>query len=80
MEGQAPIYIPQEQGGPVMPQAPGSIFVASYDSQGYSVGIRNRLHTGGPLLMCLGMYISVSGWWVGVEAVNDRTELRDANQ
>jgi hypothetical protein len=28
------IYIPQEQGGPVIPQALGSLFVVSYDSQG----------------------------------------------
>jgi hypothetical protein len=29
------IYIPQEQGGPVIPSAQGPRFVASYDSQGY---------------------------------------------
>jgi hypothetical protein len=29
------------------PQAPGSVFVAYYDSQGYSGGIRTRLHMGG---------------------------------
>jgi hypothetical protein len=28
------IYIPQEQGGPVIPRALGSLFIASYDSQG----------------------------------------------
>jgi hypothetical protein len=28
-------YIPQKQGGPVIPQALGSLFVASCDSQGY---------------------------------------------
>jgi hypothetical protein len=28
------------------PQALGSLFVASYDSQGYGGGIRSRLHTG----------------------------------
>jgi hypothetical protein len=37
------IYIAQEQGGPM---AVGSLFVASYDSQGYDGGIRNRLHRG----------------------------------
>jgi hypothetical protein len=44
LEGQVPvrIYIPQEQGGTVIPQALSSIFVASYDSQGE--GIRPRLH------------------------------------
>jgi hypothetical protein len=40
------IYIPQVQGGPVIPPGTGSIFVASYDSQGYGEGIRPRLHTG----------------------------------
>jgi hypothetical protein len=34
------IYITQEQGGPVIPQALGSLFVASYDSQRYSGSIR----------------------------------------
>jgi hypothetical protein len=33
------IYIPQEQGSPVIPPALGSLFVASYDSQGYGGGI-----------------------------------------
>jgi hypothetical protein len=35
LEGQVPVFIsPQEQGGPVIPRALGSLFVASYDSQG----------------------------------------------
>jgi hypothetical protein len=40
------IYIPQEQGGPVIP--PGTVFsfVTSYNSQGYSGDILTRLHTG----------------------------------
>jgi hypothetical protein len=33
------IYIPQEQGGPVIPPALGSLYVVSYDSQGYGGGI-----------------------------------------
>jgi hypothetical protein len=33
------IYVPQEQGGPVIPRALGSLYVVSYDSQGYSRGI-----------------------------------------
>jgi hypothetical protein len=37
-------YIPQEQGGPVLPQALSSFYVASYDSQGYGGGILTRLH------------------------------------
>jgi hypothetical protein len=40
-----PIYIPQEEGGPVNPQTQGSLFVASYDSLGYGGGNRTRLHT-----------------------------------
>jgi hypothetical protein len=35
------IYIPQEQGGPVIPSG-----VSSYNSQGYGGGIRTRLHAG----------------------------------
>jgi hypothetical protein len=40
------IYIPQEQGGPVIPPGTGFPFVASYDSQGCGGGILTRLHTG----------------------------------
>jgi hypothetical protein len=40
------IYIPQEQGGPVIPQPLGSLFVASCESQGYDLDIRPRLHEG----------------------------------
>jgi hypothetical protein len=40
------IYIPQEEDDSVNPQALGSIFVASYDSQVYGRGIRAGLHTG----------------------------------
>jgi hypothetical protein len=40
------IYIPQEQGGPVIPPGTGFPFVASYDSQGYGWSLRPRLHTG----------------------------------
>jgi hypothetical protein len=40
------IYIPQEQGGPVIyPQVMGSLFIASYNSQGYGGGILTHLHT-----------------------------------
>jgi hypothetical protein len=44
------IYILQKQGGPVIPPGNGFLFVASYDSQGYGVGIRTRLHLGYCLL------------------------------
>jgi hypothetical protein len=40
------IYIPPDQGGPLYPQAQGSLFVVSYNSQCYGGGIRNRSHTG----------------------------------
>jgi hypothetical protein len=50
------IYIPQEQGGPVTPQALGSLFVASYDSRGYGGGIRTRLHAGYLMFNCNGSY------------------------
>jgi hypothetical protein len=40
------IYIPQGQGGPVIPPDTRFPFIASYDSQGYGGGIRVRLHTG----------------------------------
>jgi hypothetical protein len=43
------IYIPQEQGGPVIPpQALGSLYVASYDSQSYGGGIVTLREPGGP--------------------------------
>jgi hypothetical protein len=44
LEGQ--FLISQEQGGPVTPQALGSVFVASDDSQGYGGYIQSRLHAG----------------------------------
>jgi hypothetical protein len=40
------IYIAQEQGGPVIPQVMGSLFVAAYNSHDYGGGIRTRLHAG----------------------------------
>jgi hypothetical protein len=38
------IYIPQEQGGPVIPPGTGFPFSRLYDPQGYGGGIRTRLH------------------------------------
>jgi hypothetical protein len=59
--GQGPlIYVPQEQSGPVIPQALGSLLVAFYVSQGCGRGIRARLHTG--------------GCWSGYIALRARTE------
>jgi hypothetical protein len=45
LEGQVPVHTcPRNRVAQLYPQAPGSIFVASYDSQGYGGGIRPRLH------------------------------------
>jgi hypothetical protein len=44
--GQGPcIYITQEQGGPLYPQALGSRYIASYYSQGRSGGILTHFYT-----------------------------------
>jgi hypothetical protein len=40
------IYIPQEQGDPVIPPGTEFLFVTSYYLQGYGGGIGTRLHTG----------------------------------
>jgi hypothetical protein len=54
-EGPGPrIYIAQEQGCPVITPGTGSLFVASYDSQGYDGGIRTRLCTGFRVLVLSG--------------------------
>jgi hypothetical protein len=45
--GQVPIFIsPRNRVAQLYLQALDSLFVASYDSQGYGGGIRTRLHTG----------------------------------
>jgi hypothetical protein len=47
LEGQVPVFISPKNGVvQLYPQALGSLFVASCDSQGYGGGIRHRLHTG----------------------------------
>jgi hypothetical protein len=47
LEGQVPVFItPRNRVTRLYTQALGSIFVVSYDSQGYSESIRPRLHTG----------------------------------
>jgi hypothetical protein len=43
LERQVPVFISLRNR---VAQALGSLFVASYDSQGYGGGIRTRLHTG----------------------------------
>jgi hypothetical protein len=46
LEGQVPVFkSPRNMVAHLYPQALGSIFVVSYDSQGYGGGIRTRLHT-----------------------------------
>jgi hypothetical protein len=52
------IYIPQEQGGPVIPLGTGFTFVASYDLQGYGGGILTRLHTSANLVV---VYLTANG-------------------
>jgi hypothetical protein len=47
LEGQVPVFIsPRNRVARLCPQALGSLFVASYDSQGNGGGIRPHLHTG----------------------------------
>jgi hypothetical protein len=47
LEGQVPLFIyPRNKVAKLCPQALGSIFIASYDSQGYGGGIRTCLHVG----------------------------------
>jgi hypothetical protein len=47
LEGQVPVFIsPRNRVSQLYPQALGSLFVASYESQGYGGGIRRRLHMG----------------------------------
>jgi hypothetical protein len=47
LEGQLPVFISSSNKvARLYPQALGSLFVASYDSQGYGGDIRNLLHTG----------------------------------
>jgi hypothetical protein len=46
LEGQSPVFIsPRNRVVRLYPQALGSLFIASYDSQGYGGGIWTRLHT-----------------------------------
>jgi hypothetical protein len=63
------IYIPQEQGGPVIPQALGSIFVASYDSQGYDGG-RGRIHLAQYRDQCRALVNTEINLWVSYKVAN----------
>jgi hypothetical protein len=60
LEDQVPVCMsPQWQGGPVTtPQAPRSLFVVSYDSQGCGGGILTRVHSRKPNIS-LYIYICV---------------------
>jgi hypothetical protein len=58
------IYIPQEQGGPVITRALGSLSVASYDSQGCGGSILTRLYTGVcDIYWIFSRYISTFVWY-----------------
>jgi hypothetical protein len=47
LKGLVPVFIsPRNRVAQLYPQTLGSLFVASYGSQGYGGGIRTRLHTG----------------------------------
>jgi hypothetical protein len=47
LEGQVPVFVsPRNRVTQLYPWALGSLFVTSYDSQGYSGGIPTHLHTG----------------------------------
>jgi hypothetical protein len=47
LEDKLSVFIsPRNRVAQLYPQAMGSLFIASYDSQGYGGGIRPRLHTG----------------------------------
>jgi hypothetical protein len=49
LEGQVPVFTsPRNMVAQLCPQALGSLFVASYDSQGCGGGVRTRLHTASP--------------------------------
>jgi hypothetical protein len=65
LEGQVPVFIsPRNNVAQLCPQAIGSLFVFSYDSQGYGGGIRTCLHTGLSyyLQLAWGPRYIASGW------------------
>jgi hypothetical protein len=59
LEGQVLVFIsPRNRVAQLYPRALGSLFLASYDSQGYVGSIRTRLHTGlHPQTACLLLYL-----------------------
>jgi hypothetical protein len=55
LEGQVPVFIsPSNRVTQLYLQAPGSLFVATYDSQGYGGGVRTRHHTESELSVIVG--------------------------
>jgi hypothetical protein len=59
-QGQVPVFIsPRNRVAQLYPRALGSLFVASYDSQGYGGGILTRLHTGHKLLVKINFSLEV---------------------
>jgi hypothetical protein len=52
LENQIPVFMsPTDRVTQLHPQAPGSIFVTFYDSQGYGGGTLTRLHMGTKVLL-----------------------------
>jgi hypothetical protein len=61
LEGQVIVFItPRKRMAQLYHQALGSLFVASYDSQGYGGGIRTRLHTGCVHICLISVYTCIS--------------------
>jgi hypothetical protein len=76
LEGQVPVFIsPRKRMAQLYPQTQGSLFVASYDTQGYGGGILTRLHTGSIMarLGTVTSYSFVPEDWVTV--VGDQLDL-----
>jgi hypothetical protein len=56
LEDQVSVFMsPSDRVAQLFPQAPGSLFIAFYDSQDYGGGILTRLHTRN-MLQILGKY------------------------
>jgi hypothetical protein len=61
LEDQVPVFTsPKNRVAQLYPQALGSLFVISYDSQGYGGGIRTPLHKGYSLMTFF--YLHSGGW------------------
>jgi hypothetical protein len=61
MESQVPVFIsPRHKVAQLCPKALHSLFIASYNLQGYGGGIRTRLRTGIPLQLTLSLGYNIS--------------------